>query len=237
MKTQRQPKPNDYAQRKSNESGLNGRREPDTVRQCALTRDRRPTAELMRFVLDPDGHVVPDLRNRLPGRGVWLTARSDIVASAVAKKVFPKSFKSAAKVDPSLPETIADLLARAALSDLSLANKAGTLVLGFSKIEALADGGTVTALVQASDASEDGRRKLAGRFKGGSNSYGRGMTLITSFKVEELSLALGRPNVVHAALVDGGASAKFVVSASRLDSYRMSAAANAGNPDRGVGEV
>lgn len=237
MKTQRQPKPDDYAHKKSNESGLNGRRELDTVRQCALTRDRRPTAELMRFVLDTDGHVVPDLRNRLPGRGVWLTARSDIVASAVAKKVFPKSFKSAAKVDPSLPETIADLLARAALSDLSLANKAGTLVLGFSKIEALADNGTVTALVQASDASEDGRRKLAGRFKSGRNSCRRDVTLITSFKVEELSLALGRPNVVHAALVDGGASAKFVVSASRLDSYRMSAAANAGNPDRGVGEV
>lgn len=237
MKTQRQPKPNAYAHGKSNESEPNGRRLPDTVRQCALTRDRRPTAELMRFVLDPEGYVVPDLRNRLPGRGVWLTARSDIVASAVAKKVFPRSFKSAVKVDPSLPETIADLLARAALSDLSLTNKAGTLVLGFSKIEALADDGTVTALVQASDASEDGRRKLAGRFKSRRNSCERDVKLITSFKVEELSLALGRPNVVHAALVDGGASAKFVVSASRLDSYRMSAAANAGDPDRGVGEV
>ncbi len=237
MKTRRQPKPDAYARGKSNGSGPNGRCQPETVRQCALTRDRRPTADLIRFVLDPDGHVVPDLRNRLPGRGVWLTARSDIVASAVAKKVFPRSFKSAANAEPSLPETIADLLARAALSDLSLANKAGTLVLGFSKIEALAKDDTVTALVQACDASEDGRRKLAGRFKSGSNSGGRDVTLITSFKIEELSLALGRPNVVHAALVDGGASAKFVVSASRLDSYRMSAASIAGDPDRGLGKV
>jgi predicted RNA-binding protein YlxR (DUF448 family) len=42
-------------------------------RMCALTRAIAPRAELVRFVASPDGEVVPDLKECLPGRGMWLT--------------------------------------------------------------------------------------------------------------------------------------------------------------------
>lgn len=209
----------------------------ETVRQCAVTRERRPIGELIRFVLDPDNRVVADLRHRLPGRGVWLTGSQSVVSEAIQRKAFPRAFKAAVVCDSELPEKIADLLIKSALADLSLANKAGALVLGFSKIEAMADDETVVALVQASDASADGRRKLAGRFAARRNDQNEKLALITHFKVEELSLALGRANVVHAALVKGGAAAKFVASVARLDAYRVPAMENAVDPDRGVGEV
>lgn len=237
MKTQRRPK-HDRANAGERGRVTTARREKaEKIRQCALTKARLPIAELIRFVVDPENRVVADLRNRLPGRGVWLTGTQDVVAEAIKRKAFARAFKSDVDCDSDLPEKIADLLTKSALSDLSLANKAGALVLGFSKIEALADDETVVALVQASDASADGRKKLAGRFAARRDDQNEKLALITHFKVEELSLALGRANVVHAALVKGGAAAKFVASVARLDAYRVPAKENAVDPDRGVGEV
>lgn len=132
-------------------------------RKCAVSQQVLPVDRLIRFVLDPDGQVVPDLKRTLPGRGVWVTATQEAVAKAEKdrKRVFGRGFKAEARVDPGLAERVADLMSRAALQALPMTRKAGGLVTGFSKVEAALRGGNVVGLIHACDAAEDGVRKLA----------------------------------------------------------------------------
>ncbi len=195
----------------------------DAVRRCALSRARRPKDELIRFVLGPDGAVVPDLKEKLPGRGMWLTAAQDVVADAAKRNVFSRALKAAAKAPEDLPAQVDRLLAEAALSALSLANKAGEAVFGNAKVEEAIAKGRVLALVHAREAAEDGCRKLDGKARGARD--GSPIPAIGAFGVDELSLASGRPNVIHAALIQGGAARKFLAAASRLARYRKGRAA------------
>ncbi|MGD9502249.1 MAG: RNA-binding protein [Methyloceanibacter sp.] len=195
-------------------------------RFCALTRARRPKDELIRFALAPDGTVVPDIKERLPGRGLWLTAAHDVVAAAVKRKVFARSFKTEAKVPQELPATVERLLAEAALSALALANKAGEATFGNAKVEEAIAGGRVLALIHAREAAEDGCRKLDGKARAAGS--GRPVPAIRAFGTDDLSLATGRTNVIHAALIQGGAAESVVAAASRLERYRKGKAAFAG---------
>jgi len=138
----------------------------DTVRACALTRARRPKDELIRFVLGPDGTVVPDLKEKLPGRGVWLTAAHDTVTDAAKRNVFARALKAEAKAPEGLAAQVDRLLAEAALSALSLANKAGEAVFGHAKVEEAIARGRVLALIHAKEAADDGCRKLDGKARG-----------------------------------------------------------------------
>ena len=196
-----------------------------TIRQCAATRQRRPVDELLRFVVDPEGRVLPDLKARLPGRGVWLTASEDVVAMAVAKRVFARAFRRPVKVDAELPDMVEGLLAKSTLGSLSLANKAGVVVIGFDAVERAISAGDASALVHASDAADDGCRKLDGKYLHGRENSESEPIVIRLFNADELSLALGRPNVVHAAVKDSGASANFVVAAERLQRFKAGSAA------------
>ena len=195
----------------------------DAVRRCALTRARRPKDELIRFVLGPDGAVVPDLKERLPGRGVWLTAAHDRVAEAAKRNVFARALKTEAKVPESLAAQVDRLLADAALSALALANKAGEAVFGHAKVEEAIAKGRVLALVHAQEAAEDGCRKLDGKARG--MREGSPAPVVRAFGVDELSLASGRTNVIHAALIQGGAARKFLAAAARVERYRKGSAA------------
>lgn len=182
-------------------------------RRCALTRSVLPTERLIRFVADPSGAIVPDLRRRLPGRGVWIEARRAAVAEAVRKKVFSRSMKKPVAAPDELAETVADLIRQRALAALSIAKKAGALVVGFqSTADAIASGRT-RVLVHASDAAADGRAKLGRK--------GRGIvgSAVTRFTTQELSLALGRPNVVHAAGLVGPATEAFLAQVRLLERY------------------
>lgn len=191
----------------------------EPVRQCALTRARLPARELIRFCLDPEGRVVPDLKNRLPGRGVWLTAMRTVVSEATKKGVFQRGFRSPVRADANLADTVDALLEKAALGRLSLANKAGLVAAGFTKVSEAIGRGQVVLLLHASDAAPAGREKL-------DSKAGRSRTMIIDrFNSAQLSLALGRPNVIHAALSEGGACESFVRSAGRLDTYRTPGAA------------
>ena len=192
-------------------------------RRCALTRAPRPRDELIRFVLGPDGTVVPDLRERLPGRGMWLTASRDTVADAVKRKVFARALKAEAKVPEELPAQVERLLNEVALSALALANKAGEAAFGFAKVEEAIARGRVLALIHAREAAEDGCRKLDGKARGASG--GRSIPAIRAFGTDELNLATGRPNVIHAALIQGGAAERVLAAASRLERYRKGRAA------------
>ena len=195
----------------------------DAVRRCALTRARRPKDDLIRFVLGPDGAVVPDLKERLPGRGVWLTAAHDRVAEAAKRNVFARALKTEAKVPESLAAQVDRLLADAALSALGLANKAGEAVFGHAKVEEAIAKGRVLALVHAQEAAEDGCRKLDGKARG--MREGSPAPVVRAFGVDELSLASGRTNVIHAALIQGGAARKFLAAAARVERYRKGSAA------------
>src|SRR5882724_87916 len=107
-----------------------------TERLCIATREVRPVGELIRFVAGPDGAVVPDLKRRLPGRGVWVTARRRVLEEAVRRRVFGRGLKGCVMAPANLPEVLDGLLEQSALDALSMTHKAGLVVLGFAKVEA-----------------------------------------------------------------------------------------------------
>ena len=142
------------------DSGPGGRRVPQ--RTCIVTRVVQPPEAMIRFVRGPDGAVVPDLRAKLPGRGAWISAKRDAVATAVRKNLFARAFKGPAQAGPDLPDRIVTGLREDLRQAIAMANKAGCVVAGFSKVEAAIGGqpGAV-ALIHAAEASPDGRRKIA----------------------------------------------------------------------------
>ncbi len=196
----------------------------DTKRQCAVTRARRPCHELLRFAVDPEGHAVPDLKARLPGRGVWLTCARDVVEKAAAGGLFTKAFRQPVKPAESLTGLVESLLQREALQRLSLANKAGLVVCGFDKVTKALRAGGVTCLLHASDASTDGCGKLDRLACGWVNGAQPAVEVLCNFNAEQLSLALGRPNVVHAAVKQGGPCEKILDAVARLERYRAGSA-------------
>jgi predicted RNA-binding protein YlxR (DUF448 family) len=192
------------------------------VRRCALTQRRGPKDALIRFVLSPAGEIVPDLKETLPGRGVWLTAAHDTIADAAKRNVFAKALKTGAKVPADLPTLVDRRLAEAAIQALALANKAGEVVFGNAKVEEAIRKGRVLALIHAREAAEDGCQKLDAKLRGIAESPAPALCVLGT---DELGLASGRPNVIHAALIQGGAARKFLAAASRLERYRKGSAA------------
>ena len=192
----------------------------DSLRLCAVSRVQRPPEELIRFVLAPDGSIVPDLARRLPGRGVWVAATRETVAAAVRQKAFAKSLKQQVAMPDDLPGLVERLLVKRVGEALSLTNKAGLLVAGFAKIEGLLQQGRAVILIHASDAAADGVEKLNRKFKALVGSDGCENSILAELTSAELSLAIGRPNVVHAAASEGGASQRMLQEAVRLRRYR-----------------
>jgi len=187
-------------------------------RLCVVTRAVRPVAEMIRFVVDPDRAVVPDVKRKLPGRGVWVTATRTAVATAVARGAFGRSFKRDVRVAGDLAEQTELLLARSALDALAIAHKAGRLAAGFAKVDAALAGGSVVALVHAADASPDGVRKLAAAAR---RRFGpEDLPVVDVFTAAQLDLALGRANVIHAALLAGPESEGFLARCRSLERFR-----------------
>lgn len=191
-------------------------------RTCALTREHRAPEELIRFVAAPDGTVVPDLDRRLPGRGVWLTANREIVEKAVKTKTFSRALRADAVVPTDLAGKIEHLLVRRVCDTLALANKAGLVSAGFQQVDSALDKGSVAVLVHGADAAADGCHKLDRKFRAIQKDLGREAPIVTALTVNEISLAMGRPSVVHAALIPGGLTERFLREAGRLVRYRTS---------------
>ena len=201
-------------------------------RMCAVSRARHSPEELIRFVRGPDGQIVPDLAGRLPGRGVWVFCHRASVEQAAQKNVFAKSLKRQVTVPDNMADLVDGLLKDRTCGALSLANKAGLVKTGFTKVEIAIEKGEVFALVQAADAADGGRNKLSNKFKAihaeiGGKQPAEIMTMLT---VEELSLAMGRAHVVHAALAKGGAARNFLRDAERLQRYRSHSIGEAAQP-------
>jgi predicted RNA-binding protein YlxR (DUF448 family) len=197
------------------------RHEPE--RTCIVSRAARPPHELIRFVIGPDREVVPDLKHRLPGRGVWVSAEARAVGEAVRKRLFGRAFKAEVRAAPDLAERIDQALRQDLRQALSLANKAGNVVNGFTKVEAAIGETHIAALLHAAEAAEDGRRKLQQALR---KRYGDAISdipVIAEFAGDELDLALGRSHVIHAGLVAGVGSDGFLARWRKLCTYRGAA--------------
>ncbi len=172
-------------------------------------------AELLRFVVDPEGRIVPDVAHRLPGRGLWLTARRDIVSQAVAKRLFARAAKAPVTVEAGLEDRIEALLARRCAELLGLARRAGLVEAGFVKVRAALLKREAAVLIAAIDGAEDGRAKLG--------ALASGLAVVSCLSAEELGAALGREQVVHAALRPGRLADLFLAEARRLQGFRAGA--------------
>jgi predicted RNA-binding protein YlxR (DUF448 family) len=190
---------------------------------CAVTRQVRPIDELIRFVVSPQGEVIPDLKRKLPGRGLWVSASRRAVAEAVRRHQFSKGFKRDVRAAPTLAADTEALLTRGVIEALAIAAKAGQVVSGFGKVEDALTGRQAQALIHASDGAEDGIRKLDAivRQKARINDESHEFPVITALSSEQLDLALGRSNVVHAALLVSPASKTFLSRSQTLVRYRM----------------
>jgi uncharacterized protein len=206
---------------RAQEADCHGEANGGPLRQCAVTRAKKSPEELIRFVAGPDGAVVPDLARHLPGRGVWVDATYAAVAAAVRQKIFARSLQRQVSVPADLPARVERLMARRLSEALSLANKAGLIVAGFAKIEALMARKRAVVLIHAADAAADGVEKLDSKFNALAKGSGARVAPIRDLSGAEMSLAMGRPNVIHAAAAEGGASRRLIEEARRLGRYRL----------------
>jgi predicted RNA-binding protein YlxR (DUF448 family) len=194
-----------------------------TERMCAVTRAVRPIDELIRFVVAPSGEVIADLKRKLPGRGLWVSASHKAVAEAVRRNHFGKGFKRDVRVAPTLPLDTENLLVRGAVEALAMAAKAGQVVAGFAKVEGALQAHQAVALIHAADGAADGIRKLDAilKQKAGNDGELPEFPVIGVLTSEQLDLALGRSNVIHAALLAGAAGKTFLSRSQILVRYRM----------------
>ncbi len=191
---------------------------PGPIRRCIATGDKLPREAMIRYVVSPEGALVPDLKAALPGRGFWTRAERAVVDLAVKKGLFRKAAARAGHEGAlALPEGLADrieeLLARRTLDYLGLARRAGEVIAGFDKIDTYIRKAPVGLLVAASDGAADGKRKLA--------QIAREAPRIEILTSAELSLALGRENVIHAAFKPGRLADQFLGEARRLAGFRV----------------
>lgn len=189
-------------------------------RRCLVTGIVRPKAELLRFVLDPAGQVVPDIAGKLPGRGLWLTARRDILAEAASKRVFARAAKASAVVPGGLEDRVETLLAQRCIEILGLARRAGLAVAGFVRVKAALAAGKAAMLVEAIDAAADGQEKLA--------ALAPSLPRVSCLSAREMGMAFGREHAVHVALGKGRLAELFMVEARRLSGFRAQVRADDG---------
>ncbi|WP_114954463.1 DUF448 domain-containing protein [Sphingosinicella terrae] len=184
-------------------------------RTCILTRRTAGRSELIRLALGPEGQVAPDVRARAPGRGAWIGVDRPTLEAAQAKgrlkAALARAFKTGdLRIPDDLGERVEAALRQAALDRLGLEAKASNLISGSDKIEVAARRGQVRLLIHAADAAEEGRRRLDQAWRVGSEDEGSGRQgVVFPAGRTILSLALGRENVVHVAIVDGAAAARI----------------------------
>jgi uncharacterized protein len=185
-------------------------------RRCIVSGAVGPVECMIRFVVGPDGIIVPDLESRLPGRGIWLSARRDVVNTASAKGLFAKAARRKVTVPPDLGERIEGLLLRRCIELIGLARRAGQAVAGFEKVRGELKAGRGALLVAAADGAADGRDKL--------RALAPALPLVAVLMTSELAEAFGRDRVVHAVLASGRLADRLLKEAGRLAGFRSAGA-------------
>lgn len=196
------------------------RRNDAPERRCILCGESGFAGRMIRFVLAPDGMVTPDLAESLPGRGFWICADGAALEKAMAKRRFAGAVARSLKgpvgpqqIPPDLPERIDSLLMARVTGRLGLEKRAGRLVTGFEKVLSQLVSGRAALLIEAADGAEDGRRKLRAKAP-------EGINIAALLNRTDLGLALGRENVVHAAVERGGGVDRLVCEMKRLAAWR-----------------
>lgn len=205
--------------------GQTKNREDGPERKCIATGEAQPKTGLIRFVLGPDGRIVPDLTGKLPGRGVYVSSDRKALDKAISKGLFQRSLKQPVKLPEGLLELLEQMLVRRVIDLISLARKSGDAVSGYEKVKDWLMKDQADVLIQATDGSERGKTKL-------STPYGG--TYIGWLSADELGMAFGRQSVIHAALGTGGLASRVVEEAQRLKGMRVPASkSGAKDTDRG----
>lgn len=181
-------------------------------RRCIVTGESQPSGGLIRFVIGPDGGVVPDLAGKLPGRGIWVSADRPALEQASKRKLFARAARQPVQVPEGLPDLVHDLLTRRVIDLISMGRKSGQAVGGYEKVRDWLAKGDARVLIQAHDGSARGKTKL--RPPPGRNGH------ITCLSAQEMGLAFGREHVIHAALAAGGLAARVVEEAAKLARLR-----------------
>lgn len=184
----------------------------DPSRRCIATGEVQPKRGLIRFAVSPDGVVVPDVLEKLPGRGIWVSAERTALETAVKKSLFARAAKQAVTVPETLVDDVEALLVRRLIDGVSMARKAGRAIAGYEKVRDWLGKEDARILFQASDGSERGKSKL--HAPGGRGSYFEVLT------ASELGLSFGRERVIHAALGFGGLTERIREDAIRLSGVR-----------------
>ncbi|SPF79553.1 RNA-binding protein [Pseudoprimorskyibacter insulae] len=192
--------------------GQNSEGDALSERKCIATGETAPKAGLIRFVVGPDTQVYPDILERLPGRGIWVSAEKEALETAIAKKLFSRAAKQPVSIPDGLLADVERQLVRRVVDLISLARKSGRAVAGYEKVKTWLDKEEAEVLIQATDGSERGKTKLSTPHFG---SY------IGWLAAEELGLAFGRQTVIHAALGAGGLTKRVVEEAQRLKGVRV----------------
>jgi len=181
-------------------------------RKCIATGEVHPVASLVRFVVGPDGEIVPDILGKLPGRGIWVSADRDALDKAVARKLFARAAKASVLVPEGLVAEVERQIARRVVDLIALARKSGQAVAGYEKVKGWLQMEEAEVLIQAVDGSGRGKSKLS------TPHFGRYIGWLTA---DELGQAFGRQMVIHAALASGGLGARVVEEAQRLKGIRV----------------
>ncbi|KIC18265.1 MULTISPECIES: RNA-binding protein [unclassified Leisingera] len=183
----------------------------ESERKCIATGESQPKQGLIRFVMGPDGQVVPDVMGKLPGRGVYVASSREALAAAVKKKLFARGFKAQVQVPDELVQEVERQVVRRLIELISLARKSGDAVSGFERVKDWLAKEEARVLIQASDGSGRGKSKLSTPYKG---------KFIGCLTADELGMAFGRQTAIHAALASGGLSKRVVDEAQRLQGLR-----------------
>lgn len=189
-------------------------------RRCLVTRESKATAGMIRFVVGPDGTVMPDVAEKAPGRGLWLTAERGIVTTACRKGLFAKAAKRAVTAPDTLPDQVESLLARRCVELLSLARRAGLAVAGHRAAEAAVTAGECRLLLIASDSSGRDGEELAEKAKASARRGAPEVRVARALSSAELGRAFGREMMVFAALAPGRLTERLIRETARLEGFR-----------------
>lgn len=173
------------------------------------------TDDLIRFVIAPDGQLVPDVAHKLPGRGIWVRSDRISLETAIKRNIFAKAAKRQVRADPALIPQVHQLLRRRCLDLLGLARREGVIVTGFEKVLNTVKSGKAAWLVEASDGAEDGRKRILAAVK----ATGSVTKVCGTFSNADLSLALGLENAIHAALLPGRRVERWSAEMKRLSGF------------------
>ena len=181
-------------------------------RKCIATGEVQPKFGLIRFVVGPEGQIVPDVLGNLPGRGIYVAADQAALEKAVQKRLFSRGAKQAVTVPDDLVQEVERQLAHRVVELISLQRKAGKAVAGYEKVKGWLQTEEAEVLIQAVDGSGRGKSKLS------TPHYGSYIGWLTA---DELGLAFGRQTVIHGALASGGLTQRVVEEAQRLKGVRV----------------